>query len=161
MGKKKAGRKSAVETSPFRKEIEEMLREGKSPDFISTYLKTNGESISRSAIYRYRRDKFNIQSEAVQKYNEQKSKERLDEASDDLVNDLQIIDDTIVEVVNSLDISKMSDDKKSRFLTNLFNTKARYLGLDKENVEVNVENNMSILEDVFDDDIIEDALNDN
>ena len=55
----------------------------------------------------------------------------------------------------------MSDDKKSRFLTNLFNTKARYLGLDKENVEVNVENNMSILEDVFDDDIIEDALNDN
>ena len=159
--KKKAGRKSAVETSPFRKEIEEMLREGKSPDFISTYLKTNGESISRSAIYRYKNEKFNIQSEAVRKYNDQKSKERLDEASDDLVNDLQIIDSNILKVNNSLDISNMSDDKKSKFLTNLLNTKAKYLGLDKENVEVNVENNLSILEDVFDEDIIEDALNDN
>ena len=158
VSKNKTGRKSAVETSPFRKEIEEMLREGKSPDFISTYLKTNGESISRSAIYRYKRDKFNIQSEAVQKYNEQKSKQRLDEASNDLVNDLQIIDKNIIKVNEELDISKMNEDQKSRFLTNLLNTKAKYLGLDRDSVEVNVENNAG-LNKLFNNDKIRERLN--
>jgi hypothetical protein len=82
MAKKITGRPSAVEISPHRKEIEEMLREGKSPDFISTWLKNLGVSISRSAIYRYKKDKFNIKAEAIRKYNDEKSQERLDGASD-------------------------------------------------------------------------------
>ena len=83
MTKKPNGRPSSVETSPHRREIEEMLREGKKPDFIVTWLKNMGVSISRSAIYRYKKDKFNIKAEAVKKYNDEKSKERLDDASDE------------------------------------------------------------------------------
>lgn len=139
MGKKKTGRRSAVEKSPFRKEIEEMLREGKSPDFISKYLETNGEHISRSAIYRYKRDKFNIKAEAITKYNNLQSRKRLDEASDDLVNDLQIIDKQILEVSGKIDINEMTENQKANYLTNLFNSKYKIMGHEETNIEVNVE----------------------
>lgn len=155
MGKKNTGRPSAVEKSPFRREIEEMLREGKSPDFISKYLETNGEHISRSAIYRYKRDKFNIRAEAVTKYNNLQSRKRLDEASDDLVNDLQIIDKQILEVSGKIDISRMTENQKAIYLTNLFNAKYKILGHEEANVEVNVNNSLSSL---FDDDLIEEVL---
>ncbi|MCC9262178.1 MAG: DUF3486 family protein [Methanobrevibacter woesei] len=155
MGKKNTGRPSAVEKSPFRREIEEMLREGKSPDFISRYLKTNGEHISRSAIYRYKKDRFNIQAEAITKYNNLQSRKRLDKASDDLVNDLQIIDKQILEVSGKIDISKMTENQKAIYLTNLFNAKYKILGHEEANVEVNVNNSLSSL---FDDDLIEEVL---
>lgn len=155
MGKKNTGRPSAVEKSPFRREIEEMLREGKSPDFISKYLETNGEHISRSAIYRYKRDKFNIQAEAITKYNNLQSRKRLDKASDDLVNDLQIIDKQILEVSGKIDISKMTENQKAIYLTNLFNAKYKILGHEESNIEVNVNNSLSSL---FDDDLIEEVL---
>lgn len=155
MGKKNTGRPSAVEKSPFRKEIEEMLREGKSPDFISRYLKTNGEHISRSAIYRYKRDKFNIQAEAITKYNNLQSRKRLDKASDDLVNDLQIIDTQILEVSGKININKMTENQKAIYLTNLFNAKYKILGHEESNVEVNINNSLSSL---FDDDLIEEVL---
>lgn len=155
MGKKNTGRPSAVEKSPFRKEIEEMLREGKSPDFISRYLKTNGEHISRSAIYRYKKDKFNIQAEAITKYNNLQSRKRLDKASDDLVNDLQIIDKQILEVSGKIDINKMTENQKAIYLTNLFNAKYKILGHEEANVEVNINNSLSSL---FDDDLIEEVL---
>lgn len=155
MGKKNTGRPSAVEKSPFRKEIEEMLREGKSPDFISRYLKTNGEHISRSAIYRYKKDRFNIQAEAITKYNNIQSRKRLDKASDDLVNDLQIIDKQILEVSGKIDINKMTENQKAIYLTNLFNAKYKILGHEEANVEVNINNSLSSL---FDDDLIEEVL---
>ncbi len=143
MSKKNTGRPSAVEKSTFRREIEEMLREGKSPDFISTYLKTNGEEISRSAIYRYKRDKFNIQAEAITKYNNEQSRRRLDEASDDLVSDLQIIDKQILEVSGKIDVDKMTENQKATYLTNLINAKYKILGHDESKVEVNVNNQLS------------------
>lgn len=149
MGKKNTGRPSAVEKSPFRREIEEMLREGKSPDFISKYLETNGEHISRSAIYRYKRDKFNIRAEAITKYNNLQSHKRLDEASDDLVNDLQIIDKQILEVSGKIDISKMTENQKAIYLTNLFNAKYKILGHEEANIEVNVDTGLKRLKDVI------------
>ena len=155
MGKKNTGRPSAVEKSPFRKEIEEMLREGKSPDFISRYLKTNGEHISRSAIYRYKKDRFNIQAEAITKYNNLQSRKRLDKASDDLVNDLQIIDKQILEVSGKININKMTENQKAIYLTNLFNAKYKILGHEEANVEVNINNSLSSL---FGDDLIEEVL---
>ena len=74
------------------------------------------------------------------------------------MNDLEIIDANILKVSESLDISKMSDDQKGRFLTNLFNTKAKYLGLDKDNVEVNVDNHMTDLSKVIKTDKIRERL---
>lgn len=132
-----------------------MLREGKSPDFISRYLKTNGEHISRSAIYRYKKDKFNIQAEAITKYNNLQSRKRLDKASDDLVNDLQIIDKQILEVSGKININKMTENQKAIYLTNLFNVKYKILGHEEANVEVNINNSLSSL---FDDDLIEEVL---
>ena len=132
-----------------------MLREGKSPDFISRYLKTNGEHISRSAIYRYKKDKFNIQAEAITKYNNLQSRKRLDKASDDLVNDLQIIHKQILEVSGKININKMTENQKAIYLTNLFNVKYKILGHEEANVEVNINNSLSSL---FDDDLIEEVL---
>ncbi len=101
MVKFKVGRPSAVEVSSHRKEIEEMLREGKSADFISNWLKSVGVCISRSAIYRYKKNKFNIQAEAIQKYNNEKSKERLNRASDDVVSDIKYLD-SIIDLANDI-----------------------------------------------------------
>lgn len=98
--------KSAVELSENRLEIDNLLKEGKSPRFISNWLKNledNPESISHTAINKYKKKKFNIEKEAVLKYNETKSKELLDEASDKVVSDLEYCDN-IIELANKIDL---------------------------------------------------------
>jgi len=98
--------KSAVELSEKRLEIDNLLKEGKSPRFISEWLKNlkdNPESISHTAINNYKKKKFNVEKEAVLKYNETKSKELLDEASDKVVSDLEYCDN-IIDLANKIDL---------------------------------------------------------
>ena len=47
-------RKSKIELSPHKSQIEEMILSGKSPRDISKWLKKKGEEISKKAIERYR-----------------------------------------------------------------------------------------------------------
>jgi len=51
-------KKSAVINNPYRKEIEEMIIEGKSSRKISELLKDQGESISHTAINNYKKNDF-------------------------------------------------------------------------------------------------------
>jgi hypothetical protein len=98
--------KSAVEQSKNRLEIDNLLKEGKSPRFISDWLKNlkeGAESISHTAINNYKKKKFNVEKEAVLKYNETKSKELLDEASDKVVSDLKYCDN-IIELADKIDL---------------------------------------------------------
>lgn len=94
--------KSAVELSEHRPEIDRLLEEGKSPRFISDWLKNlpkdeNPEKISHVSINNYKKKKFNIKKEATRKYNEKQSKKRLDKASDKVVGDLDALDEIIDE----------------------------------------------------------------
>ncbi len=88
-------KKSAVINNPYRKEIEEMIIEGKSSRKISDMLKDQGESISHTAINNYKKNDFNIQEEAVREYNKKQSKDRKSEAVEKKVTEIEYCDDII------------------------------------------------------------------
>lgn len=102
--------RSAVETSPFRKEIEEYLLEGKSARFISEWLKEQGESISHTAINNYKKGSFNVHVEASKQYIEKESKKRKDKGIEKVVSDLEFCDN-IINIANKVDL-KVTDEKK-------------------------------------------------
>lgn len=87
--------KSSIITSIFRKEIEEMILEGKSSRQISKWLKEHDEDISHTSINTYKKKEFNIQSEAVKQYNDKLSQKRKDKGVEDVVSDLDYCDEII------------------------------------------------------------------
>lgn len=87
--------KSSIKQSPFRKEIEEMILEGKSSRKISKWLKEHDEDISHNTINRYRKKDFNIQHEAVSQYTEKLSQKRKQKGIDGTVSDLEYCDELI------------------------------------------------------------------
>ena len=144
-------RPSAVEISPYREEIEEMIKNGKKDTDISAWTKKKGAYISRQAINGYRNNKFNITEKARQKYQEKKSKERLENAADEQVSDIEKIDndcDLIDTWLNEIDVSILTEmDEKdiARLLNNLlktkdqkFRTKYQILGVIKDGSDVSV-----------------------
>lgn len=102
--------KPAVLTSPFRKEIEGMILEGKSSRNISNWLKEQGENIGYGAINSYRNNHFNPKKNAKQRYQEKKSTERLDKAVDKIVSDLEYCDD-IVQLASKINLKVDHDNK--------------------------------------------------
>lgn len=98
--------KSAVERSPYRKEIENLILEGKSSRYISDWLKEQSEpeNISHNAINNYRKNKFNVKEKAVKKYREKQSKKRLDNAVDNTVSSIEYLD-TIIETANGIGLT--------------------------------------------------------
>ena len=150
------GRPSKVKISKFRKDIDDLLIEGKSPKYISDWLKSRNESISQDTIRRYRDKDFNIAVNARRKIAEEESKERLDKASDKVVDDIHNIDDELSNI--EVDTSRMTESQKGSYKLGLLNMKYKILGYDKSEININP---VPILEDIFDEDIIEDALNDN
>jgi hypothetical protein len=65
-----------VKSSLYRKQIDEMLGDGVVARDISAWLKEQNppESISKSLIYEYKGDHFDVEKEAVQQYSDLKSK---------------------------------------------------------------------------------------
>ncbi|NMB91218.1 hypothetical protein GYA37_00010 [candidate division WWE3 bacterium] len=137
-----AGRPGAVENSPYRKEIEEMLKEGKPDTDIAGWLKDKGKPISRVTINKYKNEKFNIPVEARKKYNEKKSKERLDGASNGMVSDIEKID-KFIEMVDPEILKEALPKDQATAVNRFLQTKYKILGVidDKHSVEVNVNNN--------------------
>jgi hypothetical protein len=144
-------RPSAVEVSPYREEIEEMIKEGKKDTDISKWTKQKGAYISRQAINGYRNNKFNITEKARRKYQDKKSKERLENAADEQVSDIEKIDkdcNVIDTWLAEIDPSIMEDmDEKE--IAKLFNqllktkdqkikTKYQILGVIKDGSDVSV-----------------------
>ncbi len=112
-------KKSAVIKSPYRKEIEEMIIEGKSSRYISDWLKDQNESISHTAINNYKKNDYNIPMEAVREYNKKNSEARKNEAVENKVSEIEYCDDIIntaakiginidpSQGINNLDIKKL------------------------------------------------------
>jgi DNA-directed RNA polymerase specialized sigma54-like protein len=167
------GRPNAVESSPYQKEIEEMIKEGKPDTDIARWLKKKGAPISRQTINNYKNTKFNITLAARKKYNEKKSKERLDEAADEQVKDIEKIDkdcDLIDTFINEIDpsiIENMDEKDVARLLNNLLKTKdqklrTKYqiLGIIKETSDVTVRGKVehkvkAVLPDGVDEKVVE------
>lgn len=90
-------RPNKVKTSRYREKIDNWIIEGKGDTKIIELLKQQDppEKIGRTTLYNYRKNDFNINKEATLKYNEKKSKERLENASDKVVSDLEYCDNLI------------------------------------------------------------------
>lgn len=84
--------KPAVMTSPYRKEIENMILEGKSSRYISGWLKEHGETIGYGAINSYRKNHFNPTKEAGLEYQNIQSKKRKTRAKNKILSDLEFLD---------------------------------------------------------------------
>jgi hypothetical protein len=95
--------KSSVESSPFRKEIEEYLLDGKSARYISEWLKEQGESISHTAINNYKKGAFNIHAEASEEYRKIESKKRKEKGVKKIVSDLEFCDN-IIALADKVDL---------------------------------------------------------
>lgn len=105
--------KSAVERSSYRSEIDDLLSEGKSPRFISNWLKNlkkNPESISHTAINTYRKKKFNVAKEATERYHERQSKKKLEDAVEKQVSDLEYCDE-IIQLAHKVDLKVDPENK--------------------------------------------------
>ncbi len=114
-------KKSAVIKSPYRKEIEEMIIEGKSSRYISDWLKDQNESISHTAINNYKKNDYNIPMEAVREYNKKQSKIRKTEAVEKKVTEIEYCDD-IINTASKIGI-QVDQDK------NITNLDIKKLGL--------------------------------
>lgn len=136
-----AGRPGAVEKSVYRKEIEEMIQEGKPDQFISDWLKGKGAPISRQTINKYRNTKFNITLKAREKYNEEQSRKRLDEAVDEQVDDIKKIDSIIAQVDPDI-VRDMDPKDQVRSVSQLLNTKYKILGVIRDDKPVTVNLNL-------------------
>lgn len=133
-----AGRPGAVENSPYRKEIEEMLTEGKPDTDIAHFLKEKGHPISRQTINTYKNTKFNIPVEVRKEYNKRQSKKRLNKAKDKQVNDLEWID-KFLGSIDPENLKKGMEAKDQAAAANKFlNTKYKILGVIDTNKQVNV-----------------------
>jgi len=96
------GRPNAVESSPFRKEIEEYMLEGKTIPFIIDFLDKNNVPISESTLRRYKK-KFNPHREAMQEYSDKESENRFNAAKDKVVSDLDYCD-KIIQLADEVDL---------------------------------------------------------
>lgn len=154
--------KSAVERSEHRDEIDDLLLEGKSPRFVSTWLKdTYNESISYVSIYNYRKNKLNVTEEAVKIYHQRREKEKKAEETSKnkkqkkvrkVVSDLEKLDFIIEDSYNiNINIERLEHDpeadqiqveklklQKRKQGIDAINAKTNILKQEDTNVEINV-----------------------
>lgn len=161
--------RSAVERSEHRDEIDDLLLEGKSPRFVSAWLKDSyNEHISHTAINNYRKNKLNVTEEAAKVYHERRQKEKkADERTDKkkqrkvrkVVSDLEKLDVIIEDSYNiKIDIERLEKDLDSdqvqveklklqqrKQAIEAINAKNNILKNDDTNIEVNINNNFDDL----------------
>ena len=89
-----------IENSKYRKEIDDMLSEGKSINHINKWLREHGEGISRQSLTTYHKFCFNINAKAEELYTQEQSEEKLVEAARKEVNALKLYDKIISEAMN-------------------------------------------------------------
>ena len=145
--------RSAVEKSEHRSEIDDLLLDGKSPRFVSNYLKNQyDESISHTAINNYKKKHLNISEAAAVLYNEKVSKKKKKKAVTKVVSDLEKLDMIIDDCLDTnIDISRLENDpdvdqarvedlklKKRKQAIDAINVKNNILKNTDTNIEVNV-----------------------
>lgn len=116
--------RSAVEKSEHRNEIDDLLLGGKSPRFVSSFLKNEyNEKISHTAIHNYKKKHLNVTKEAVIDYTKKKSKEakqvqsqknsqkKKQKAVKKISSDLEKLDIIIDDALNTnIDIERLEGD---------------------------------------------------
>ena len=119
--------RSAVEKSEHRDEIDDLLLGGKSPRFVSSFLKNEyNESISHTAINNYKKKHLNVTKEAVIDYTNKKSKEakqfqsqknsekKKQKAVKKISSDLEKLDLIIDDALNTnIDIERLESDPEA------------------------------------------------
>ncbi|MEN6554026.1 MAG: hypothetical protein ABFC34_14200 [Methanobacterium sp.] len=137
------GRPNKVKSSRYRKKIDEMIIEGEPDRSISEWLAKQDppEKIGKSTINSYRLHDFNINDEAKQRYNEQKSQERFEDAVDKQVSDIQKIDE-LIGSVNPNVMSRLDPKDQVRSVSQLLNTKYKILGVIRDDKPVTVNLNV-------------------
>jgi hypothetical protein len=130
-------RPSSIEVSPFRKEIEDFIKEGKPDLFIETWLTKKGAKITRQTIAKYRTGPFNVTEVTRQKYADEQTKKRLNSAADEQIDDLKIIDD-IVSQVDPKVMKDMLPKDQIKSIPQLLTVKYKILGVIDENKPVNI-----------------------
>lgn len=108
--------RTAIERSPNRKQIENMILEGETDRFIADWTKKKSNPIGKTAINDYRK-KYNPKKKAKIKYHEKKSKERLDNAADKIVSDLEFCDN-LVQIANEVGLEVDNDNKITKLDVN-------------------------------------------
>lgn len=161
--------RSAVERSEHRSEIDDLLLEGKSPRFVSAWLKDSyNESISYVSIYNYRKNKLNVTEEAAKVYHERKERAKAaDKKTEDkkqkkvrkVVSDLERLDSIIRDsfetdvnlerlehdpLIDQVQVEKLKLQKRKQGI-DAINAKTNILKNDDTNIEVNVHNNFDDL----------------
>lgn len=160
--------RSAVERSEHRDKIDNLLLEGKSPRFVSTYLENEyNEHISHTAINNYRKNKMNIPKEVAIEYNKKKeaiqkqeikSKSKKNKAVKKSLSDLEKLDEIIDESFNTqVDLERLVNDptcdqvkveglklKMRQQGISAVNAKNNILKQEETNVEVNVDSNVTV-----------------
>lgn len=158
--------KSAVEKSIHRDEIDDLLLDGRSPRFVSSYLKNEyNESISHTAINNYKKKHLDVTKEAIIDYTNKKSKEgkevqsqknrekKKEKVVKKFSSDLEKLDEIIEDSFNTnVDIERLVDDptcdqvkveklklQKIKQGISAVNAKTNILKQEDVNIEVNVE----------------------
>ena len=89
-----------IENSKYRKEIDDMLADGKSINQINKWLREHGEGISRQSLTKYHKYCFNVAAKAEEVYTQEQSEEKLIDAAKKEVNALKLYDKIISEAMN-------------------------------------------------------------
>ena len=158
---KKAGRPNKILNSDYRKTIDELLDKGKSPEYIEDYLKReHNYKCSNPTIRKYRDTHYNIQKEGNKEYyrRERESQERLNESANKYADKRERISETIDILFDDLNIEELTPGQKAQLLMWLLREDRERDKIDAP--VVTVENQLPNFALFFDDDIIEDALDD-
>ena len=149
--------RSAVERSEHRDEIDDLLLEGKSPRFVSSWLENEyNEHISHTAINNYRKNKLNVPREAAIEYNKRKKEKeaaKIKQAESDAksnakknkkvrktVSDLEKLDFIIEDSYNTtIDIERLEHDPEAdQVQVEKLKLQKRKQGIDAINAKTNI-----------------------
>nr|WP_295000947.1 hypothetical protein [uncultured Methanobrevibacter sp.] len=163
--------KSAVERSEHRDEIDDLLLDGRSPRFVSAYLKNEyNESISHTAINNYKKKHLDVTKEAIIDYTNKKSKEgkevqsqknrekKKEKVVKKISSDLEKLDEIIEDSFNTkIDLERLVGDpdcdqvkveglklKMRQQGISAVNAKTNILKQEDPTVEVNVNKDVTV-----------------
>lgn len=101
-----------IKKNPYREEIDDMLIAGKSYSEIERWLDEKGAKVGRNTISKYHKFCFNVNEEAVEIYNERKSKEKLQNEAEKGADVLDFYDKVISKALQC-DLDKVDPARRT------------------------------------------------
>lgn len=101
-----------IRKNPFRQEIDEKLIAGESYSAIERWLDEKGAKVGRNTLAKYHKFCFNVNEEAIEVYNERKSKEKLNEEAEKGADVLEFYDKVIAKALEG-DLNKIDPARRT------------------------------------------------